>query len=123
MGYYTDYNLSVSVDNPHTAALIEEEIRKMGVFDFVHCDREMSQSQIKWYDWADDMALLSSKFPDVLFELHGDGEDANDLWDAYFLGGKMQECKAEIVFPPYDKSKLETVALKDKYSYQKLEDR
>ena len=50
----------------------------------------------KWYGHEDDMRKLSKRFPDYLFVLEGEGEEA----------GKMQECRAEIIFPVYDPEKL-----------------
>ena len=89
MGYYTYYSLFVpSFDEGKISALrakeIEAEIDKMNVFD----DGELAwglRCEAKWYDWESDMSLLSKRFPDVLFCLHGDGEDSDDKWDAYFL--------------------------------------
>lgn len=52
------------------------------------------------------MLLLSKEFPDVLFKLHGEGEDNEDIWDKYFMNGKMQYCPAEIMCPPFDRAKL-----------------
>jgi hypothetical protein len=60
----------------------------------------------KWYDWEKDMRKLSKIFPDILFELHGDGEESDDLWKAYFKNGKMQRCHAITVFEEFDERKL-----------------
>lgn len=60
----------------------------------------------KWNDNEDDMRLLSKEFPDVLFKLHGEGEDNEDIWDKYFMNGKMQYCPAKIMCPPFDRAKL-----------------
>lgn len=61
---------------------------------------------LKWYDHEKEMRKLSEEFPDVLFKLHGEGEDNDDIWDKYFMSGKMQSCYAEIICPPFDRSKL-----------------
>lgn len=61
---------------------------------------------LKWHDHEKEMKQLSKEFPDVLFKLHGEGEDKYDIWDKYFMGGKMQSCYAEITCPPFDRSKL-----------------
>lgn len=60
----------------------------------------------EWYDHEKEMKQLSKEFPDVLFKLHGEGENKYDIWDKYFMGGKMQSCYAEIMCPPFDRSKL-----------------
>ena len=66
------------------------------------------------------MSLLSEKFPDVLFELTGWGEEREDMWVAYFLGGKSQYCRAKIEYEPFDKDKLAFVKPLEytKYSYE-----
>lgn len=45
---------------------------------------------LKWYTWQEDMVSISVKYPEQFIKLHGEGEDEdNDVWDAYFLNGKM----------------------------------
>ena len=60
----------------------------------------------KWYKHKEDMKALSAKFPGILFTLHGEGEESEDLWVQYWLGGKCQEEKAQVVFGSFDESKL-----------------
>lgn len=62
--------------------------------------------QGKWYSHKDDMRALSAKFPAYLFTLHGEGEEGGDLWNEYYLGGKVQVAKAVIAYPPFDESQL-----------------
>lgn len=134
MGYYTDYELSASyykTDNNGTRTevvsipelvlgCLEKEIDKMNIFEGGSISDTLWASA-KWYDWEEDMLLLSKRFPDVLFYLHGDGENSTDLWDAYFLGGKVQHCPAEIKYDDFDPLKLSSVDGSDKidsYSYE-----
>lgn len=130
MGYETNYSLSCNISdttrklNPYIVDEIVTELKKMNVFEeiglycgnvdaFAPCER--------WYDHEHDMAMLSKKFPAVLFTLHGEGEDRDDMWDKHFRNGMMQECCADIVYPDFDETKLEPVELdpdQHGYSYE-----
>ena len=52
------------------------------------------------------MRRISSLYPEVLFTLHGRGEEATDLWYLYLRGGKMQYAPAKIVYDEFDERKL-----------------
>lgn len=52
----------------------------------------------KWYQHADDMEAISLAFPEVLFQLSGNGEESGDIWRKYYFNGKEQVAKANIVF-------------------------
>lgn len=56
-----------------------------------------SQESCKWYEHESDMKAMSAVFPDVLFKLHGEGEESGDIWNAYYLNGKSQKKKARIM--------------------------
>lgn len=119
MGYMTSYNLNVC----NAASLvvldpIEREIELMNVFE--EGDAKSGwYVWTTWYDWEEDMILLSKKFPDVLFKLHGTGDDPEDLWEAYFFDGKIQVCPVKITYDDFDPAKLIEKDIKQtKYSYQ-----
>jgi hypothetical protein len=99
MGYYTRYTLETSLTytscDPDVAW--NECKESFGTFD----------EACKWYEWEQDMLKFSALWPGVLFHVHGEGEESGDIWDAYFLNGKRQICKAEVKIPPFDPSKLE----------------
>lgn len=135
MGYYTDYTLTASTctvgaDSYTTATIpcitrtgLEDEIEKMNVFDSDGDIEYGYYANAKWYDWEEDMCLLSKRFPELLFCLHGEGEGSDDLWDAYFFEGKCQHCPAVITYEDFDPSKLcagkeSTDTRKGVYSYQ-----
>lgn len=81
--------------NEKTGSMIDYELRLY------------SDDECKWYDHEEDMILLSQEFPNVLFKLHGEGEENGDIWDKYFMDGKMQYCPAKVQCAPFDRSKLE----------------
>ena len=72
------------------------------------CDFYLSNDEAsKWYDHEKDMLEMSKEFPEIVFCLHGEGETNEDLWYKYFKNGKIQRCRAKIVYDEYDEAKLE----------------
>ena len=130
MGYYTHYNMEI-LDNDNKGynsyeiakymldkqkksdrfyvfkyeleEFIKNENIKSGVDYELFFD---SVDKYKWYDNEEDMRLLSKEFPDILFKLHGEGEDIGDIWNKYFMNGKMQYCPIKMMYEPFDKNKL-----------------
>lgn len=133
MGYYTDYCLSFKgterldkgsivvgsyIPEQDVLAIIEE-VGRMNIFDDIRYD-EIFYANAKWYDWENDMRLLSRKFPDIMFKLSGSGENEEDLWKAYFLNGSMQYCPAIITYEEFDANELDGLNADKwtRYSYQ-----
>lgn len=107
MGYTTYFTVSRNDGEPFTdaeAAALDE----LGIFDSSDDENEPSSMEgaAKWYDSFNDMKEFSRSFPGVVFKLHGEGEQNDDLWDAYFKDGKGQNCSADIIYPDYDEEKL-----------------
>ena len=44
------------------------------------------------------MVKLSKLFPNIVFKLHGDGEEREDMWNKYFQDGKCEECFVHITY-------------------------
>jgi hypothetical protein len=105
MGYYTNYSLEVSELTPELDDFFEKETHDCGKRFYSRLLNYKSEG-IKWYDHENDMIELSKKFPDILFILKGEGEDAEDLWVKYFLNGLMQLASARIEFEKFDPDKL-----------------
>lgn len=97
MGYYTKFDIQ---DNP------PEVYRKIVEVSVYNC---LDEDVVKWYSWRDDVATVSKLFPDVVIKISGEGEEAGDIWKAYFKNGKCQFTKAKLVFEDYDEGKLTDV--------------
>lgn len=100
MGYYTSHKLEIIEGNDYVTDY-EKEIGEVSGY------RNPFDDSCKWYEHEKDMRAYSKKHPKTLFKLSGDGEKNGDLWHEYYLNGKMQRVKAEIVFANYDASKLQ----------------
>lgn len=125
MGYYTNYTLSIENEtvSQNVLAEIDAEMEKMNMLDGSFCDYSQWFGEGKWYEHDDDMLLLSTKFPEILFCLDGDGEDFEDIWRTYYQNGRMQHCPASIVYDDYDPEKMQPDIIgTTKYSYQMEED-
>lgn len=131
MGYYTDYDLvayyykndpccsQVITGNLHGDLLnaVEQEVDQMHILDKGY-ENGRWYVNAKWYEYEADMCLLSTKFPDVMFELSGQGEDSEDMWIAYFYQGKTQHCPAIITFDDLDLKKMVSKELPQEYYYR-----
>lgn len=104
MGYRTWYTINIENDADNEKfAKVRESFED--ILEHLYEDGS-PHTDVSWHDFEEDMRLISSTFPDYLFEVHGEGEESEDKWDAYFLNGKHQHCQAEISYPPYDPAKL-----------------
>jgi hypothetical protein len=52
------------------------------------------------------MNEISKEYPNVIFELSGEGEESGDVWKNYYMNGKVQKCQARIVFDEFDENEL-----------------
>ncbi len=129
MGYYTSFTLlNKSSDELEKIANRIYEIRNNGYIIFCYgiSDNGMSyngmandrnsvpkilqdlqegNTLVKWYNWEDDMKILSKALPDIVLHLKGIGEEHTDIWQAHFLNGKVQICAA--IIPEFDPDKLQ----------------
>ena len=120
MGYYTSYSLRFYPERKNDLIgkdkrdAILRELRKMNVFG----DEECTYAYGKWYDHDEDMCLISSKFPGIVFELNGHGDDSDDIWVSYYFNGGGQFAPAQIQFDEFCRNKLTYGKITDRYSYQ-----
>lgn len=127
MGYYTRFDMSIYDGNYNSydiAKFMSEKNNESDAYypfeydlgKFLEDVDEQGESvnvlslesddECKWYEHEREMRDLSKEFPDIVFKLHGEGEDNEDVWDKYFVNGKMQCCPAQMLLPPFDKEKL-----------------
>lgn len=135
MGYYTTFRLSVKgkLENKAKVAELEKAKKeaetltgKLKELALAAVEKELNseknidiksvvaakvgynplEQETKWYDHEKDMREISKQYPDVIFQLNGEGEESGDIWVKYFVNGKMQVAKAKITFDDFDKKKL-----------------
>jgi hypothetical protein len=104
MGYYTRYSLTIADD--YDGSIMKELRDKIPSACQAIFDSGNSMDSTKWYEHEKDLREFSLKHPKTLFTLHGEGEENSDIWDKYFMNGKMQEARAVLTTPPYDPKKL-----------------
>lgn len=111
MGYYTYHTLYVLDDNmkclndetdEHEVLITRKVFEEPEDSD----SRMLFEDSAKWYNCTEDMKKHSLEYPDLLFEIDGQGEENDDIWIEYFKNGKSQFCRAQIVYPKYDPEKL-----------------
>jgi hypothetical protein len=119
MGYYTQYKLTVYEPEDHGGLQVLEESDDFngdfndefneshaatiaGIADYKY----LFEESCKWYDHEEDMIAYSKKHPNLVFKLHGEGEESGNIWNKWFVNGKVQTCHAKIVFDPFDPTQL-----------------
>ena len=99
MAYYTNFMLTVEAADENGKAIgqitdenlldeLDQELDKMNVFQGRQDDSTWFALDQRWYYSEEDMLLLSKRFPSMVFHLHGEGENAEDLWNAHYWNGK-----------------------------------
>ena len=107
MGYYTGYSLDLRGNVENHDEIIADLRNSNENADWAIDENGEQQESCKWYEHEVELKAFSKKYPEVIFCLHGTGEEPGDVWDKYFLNGKWQYCKAKIVIPPFDPTKLQ----------------
>jgi len=102
MGYYTRYSLESVTGEVDSNIDYKEDIGRHSEYG----DSCMFEQEVKWYHMKIDMMNYSASHPNILFEIHGKGEEAGDLWRMYFINGKSQYCEAIVTFESFDVTQL-----------------
>jgi hypothetical protein len=115
MGYYTQYKLTVyAPEDDGSLQALQESVDFIDEINESHAAiiagiagyDYLFDNSCKWYEHEEDMIAYSKKHPDLVFKLHGEGEESGDIWQKWFVNGKMQTCHAKIVFDPFDPTQL-----------------
>lgn len=101
MGYYTTYTLSADIKWDE----INDYLDSLDSSEYYLAQLDYYQdgawgNNFGWYEHDEDMASLSKAFPDVLFVLDGQGEEAGDIWRKWYRNGeKISEWTLEFNVP------------------------
>lgn len=100
MGYLSDFSVSV-VGHPERAAALVEALTAATSYEFYEISPGVAfVGDVKWYDFQDDVAVVSRGFPGLLVEVERVGEDHPDLVRQRFRDGVAGlECRAVLTWP------------------------
>lgn len=102
MGYYTKYVISTKSElNDEMVNSIIDLTR----YEF-DTDGNKMWADIKWYNYESEMKDFSTKFPNTIFIVEGQGEDQSDRWMEYWKNGKSQNAYLRIEYDEFDEDKL-----------------
>ena len=111
MGYMTSYKLMILDPRDPRVIRLSRHYEVLAALkaqveyaDFALNRDGDTNEECKWYDAIADLREFSKQYPDDLFVLQGFGEEAGDMWIAYFLGGNTYQQPAKITFAPYSEA-------------------
>lgn len=110
MGYNTSYSITITPTKPEvnlvsTYSDIFRKLEEISGYDMDCSANDWAYITATWYDHEKDMATLSLCYPDYYFDVHGDGDNSDDIWESTWLNGMVHTRYMEI--PPFDESKLQ----------------
>lgn len=122
MGYYTSFELTVIPADIQGA--VEDFIELIDATDYTSPAAQLKDGfsyaltpsgnpghwypneSCKWYEHDEDMKYLSTRFPGVVFELSGSGEENGDIWRSWYKDGKSYDWHMPQTYgPSYDEIK------------------
>lgn len=106
MGYYTQYRLNYwakenCMITPEMDQAIRDFFNRTVLVDEGFEEITEYGVEWKWDGHEEDMKRMAREFPDVVFELEGEGEDRDDWWIKEFCGDQYAESYAEVI-PPHN---------------------
>lgn len=117
MGYSTNYSLKVELLVGGIVAELKGETPLLDLIQLFRLNCEGASGSLQpngkpsgngfsWYEHERDLRAFSLKHPNILFTLHGEGNEAGDIWNKYFLNGKFQEARVVLTITEFDPGKL-----------------
>ena len=104
MSYYSTNSLRWD-DNNLTQDALAHRLAELGEEDFHHVtERTFNGESAKWYDADEELTVLSTEHPGVLFTLESKGEDGEHTI-SWFRDGRMLSLVVEP--PPFDSGRFE----------------
>ena len=99
MGYNTQFKVTALGDETEKAIKsLAERSRYDGYFE---TDYWTPGDEVKWYDWEEDLKVISKQFENTVIVIEGEGE-SGDVWKAWAYRGKVEVARAIIEFPTPD---------------------
>lgn len=109
MGYYTRFSLTVYQGKTEVDSALYPSFKEKNLYGRYMSIQELisgSTDSMKWYEHKQDMLEISVLYPDLVFVLDGDGEEAGDCWREFYKNGKTYRWELEVKRPPFDSKKL-----------------
>lgn len=88
MGYNTNYSLTIMGGELAPEALAKLIAEDEDAQYALYPNGKTMQGE-SWYLHEDSLIRFSTAYPDVIFALHGEGEEAGDVWDEYYRRGVL----------------------------------
>lgn len=91
MGYYTYFTINKIKGSDKDFDNLLKDIDEETGLRF----SEDTTQEAKWGDYEEDCLKLSKKYPDLIFQIDGDGENSDDLWAERFHNGDCESTHME----------------------------
>lgn len=108
MEYATQYTLNIlnSRDTEQEIKVIQDFRSRYPLAKRALAFNGASYIATNWKTYNEDMLNFSQLHPKVIFMLFAKGQDDLDITKHYYIDGRVQHCKARIIFPKFDRKKL-----------------
>lgn len=102
MGYYSDFQVA-DTDIPFVIDVLREYSGNYGDGWSEWSDGSVHMTQVKWYDWLDDLRKVAYAYPNNFLIVVRWGEEPGDISRAVVRDGKVIEQHANITWPELDR--------------------